>query len=168
MFLLYKEGLRIVITTANLIARDWDQKTQGYRKNHLLFLSPSFSFDFHGKRWLVHIAIYYYCYYYYHYYFIFICSQECLLLNLVWNKFIFNKKKIGSKDCQKNLKKRWMSTHYGHSFLCQVVFTANDNNIVGKAAYIFISVASRYCACGWAFWKLWFHFNALTIPCITH
>ena len=48
MFLLYKEGLRIVITTANLIARDWDQKTQGYRNNHLLFLSLSLSFDFHG------------------------------------------------------------------------------------------------------------------------
>ena len=30
MFLLYKEGLRVVITTANLIAMDWDQKTQGY------------------------------------------------------------------------------------------------------------------------------------------
>ena len=29
MFLLYKEGLRVVITTANLIAMDWDQKTQG-------------------------------------------------------------------------------------------------------------------------------------------
>ena len=38
MFLLYKEGLRIVITTANLIARDWDQKTQGYRNNHLLLI----------------------------------------------------------------------------------------------------------------------------------
>lgn len=36
MFLLYKEGLRIVITTANLIARDWDQKTQG------VWMSPIF------------------------------------------------------------------------------------------------------------------------------
>ena len=30
MLLLYKEGLKVVITTANLIAMDWDQKTQGY------------------------------------------------------------------------------------------------------------------------------------------
>ena len=29
MFLLYKEGLRVVIHTANLIDKDWDQKTQG-------------------------------------------------------------------------------------------------------------------------------------------
>lgn len=36
MFLLYKEGLRIVITTANLIARDWDKKTQG------VWISPLF------------------------------------------------------------------------------------------------------------------------------
>ena len=32
MLLLYKEGLKVVITTANLIAMDWDQKTQGYIK----------------------------------------------------------------------------------------------------------------------------------------
>lgn len=32
MLLLYKEGLKVVITTANLIAMDWDQKTQGYMK----------------------------------------------------------------------------------------------------------------------------------------
>ncbi|XP_020608850.1 tyrosyl-DNA phosphodiesterase 1-like [Orbicella faveolata] len=31
MLLLYKEGIKVVITTANLIAMDWDQKTQGYR-----------------------------------------------------------------------------------------------------------------------------------------
>ena len=30
MFLLYEEGLRIVVHTANLIEKDWDQKTQGY------------------------------------------------------------------------------------------------------------------------------------------
>jgi len=36
MFLLYKEGLRVVITTANLIAMDWDQKTQG------VWMSPIF------------------------------------------------------------------------------------------------------------------------------
>jgi tyrosyl-DNA phosphodiesterase-1 len=29
MLLLYTEGLRVVITTANLIHSDWDQKTQG-------------------------------------------------------------------------------------------------------------------------------------------
>lgn len=36
MFLLYKEGLRVVITTANLISMDWDQKTQG------VWMSPLF------------------------------------------------------------------------------------------------------------------------------
>ena len=30
MLLLYTEGMRVVITTANLIHMDWDQKTQGY------------------------------------------------------------------------------------------------------------------------------------------
>lgn len=29
MFLLYDNGLRVVIHTANLIERDWHQKTQG-------------------------------------------------------------------------------------------------------------------------------------------
>jgi hypothetical protein len=29
MLLLYAEGLRVVITTANLIHADWDKKTQG-------------------------------------------------------------------------------------------------------------------------------------------
>jgi Tyrosyl-DNA phosphodiesterase len=29
MLLLYDEGLRVVIHTANLIEGDWDQKTQG-------------------------------------------------------------------------------------------------------------------------------------------
>ena len=29
MLLLYSTGMRIVITTANLISKDWDQKTQG-------------------------------------------------------------------------------------------------------------------------------------------
>jgi hypothetical protein len=29
MLLLYSEGLRVVIHTANLIEGDWDQKTQG-------------------------------------------------------------------------------------------------------------------------------------------
>ena len=29
MLLLYTEGLRVVITTANLIHADWDKKTQG-------------------------------------------------------------------------------------------------------------------------------------------
>ena len=29
MLLLYKNGLRVVIHTANLIPKDWDQKTQG-------------------------------------------------------------------------------------------------------------------------------------------
>lgn len=37
MFLLYKEGLRVVISTANLIAMDWDQKTQG------VWISPLFT-----------------------------------------------------------------------------------------------------------------------------
>ncbi|RMX36701.1 hypothetical protein pdam_00015830, partial [Pocillopora damicornis] len=36
MLLLYKEGLKVVITTANLIAMDWDQKTQG------VWMSPVF------------------------------------------------------------------------------------------------------------------------------
>ena len=30
MLLLYEEGLRVVIHTANLISADWHQKTQGY------------------------------------------------------------------------------------------------------------------------------------------
>ena len=30
MLLAYKDGLRVVIHTANLIEKDWDQKTQGY------------------------------------------------------------------------------------------------------------------------------------------
>lgn len=30
MFLLYDAGLRVVIHTANLIERDWHQKTQGW------------------------------------------------------------------------------------------------------------------------------------------
>ena len=30
MLLEYREGLRVVIHTANLIHKDWDQKTQGY------------------------------------------------------------------------------------------------------------------------------------------
>ena len=34
MLLLYKEGIKVVITTANLIAMDWDQKTQGYSCYH--------------------------------------------------------------------------------------------------------------------------------------
>ena len=29
MLLYYEEGLRVVIHTANLIKKDWDQKTQG-------------------------------------------------------------------------------------------------------------------------------------------
>lgn len=29
MILMYKDGLRIVIHTSNLILQDWDQKTQG-------------------------------------------------------------------------------------------------------------------------------------------
>ena len=29
MLLAYKEGMRVVIHTANLIQKDWDQKTQG-------------------------------------------------------------------------------------------------------------------------------------------
>lgn len=36
MLLLYKEGIKVVITTANLIAMDWDQKTQG------VWMSPLF------------------------------------------------------------------------------------------------------------------------------
>ena len=35
MFLLYETGLRIVIHTANLISKDWGQKTQGYDQNVL-------------------------------------------------------------------------------------------------------------------------------------
>lgn len=31
MLLAYREGLRVVVHTANLIQKDWDQKTQGYR-----------------------------------------------------------------------------------------------------------------------------------------
>ncbi len=30
MFLRYKSGMRVIVHTANLIAKDWDQKTQGY------------------------------------------------------------------------------------------------------------------------------------------
>ena len=30
MFLLYTNGMRVVIHTANLVAKDWDRKTQGY------------------------------------------------------------------------------------------------------------------------------------------
>ena len=30
MLLAYTEGMRVVIHTANLIPKDWDQKTQGY------------------------------------------------------------------------------------------------------------------------------------------
>ena len=30
MLLQYREGMRVVIHTANLIHKDWDQKTQGY------------------------------------------------------------------------------------------------------------------------------------------
>lgn len=30
MLLLYEDGMRVIIHTANLIAKDWDQKTQGY------------------------------------------------------------------------------------------------------------------------------------------
>lgn len=29
MLLLYKEGMKVVIHTANLVSKDWDQKTQG-------------------------------------------------------------------------------------------------------------------------------------------
>jgi tyrosyl-DNA phosphodiesterase-1 len=29
MFLLYKNGMRVVIHTANLIPGDWEQKTEG-------------------------------------------------------------------------------------------------------------------------------------------
>lgn len=36
MLLLYSDGLRVVITTANLIIQDWDQKTQGYEHLSLL------------------------------------------------------------------------------------------------------------------------------------
>jgi tyrosyl-DNA phosphodiesterase 1 len=41
MFLLYATGLRIVIHTANLIAQDWGQKTEGYFHRHSL----SFKYD---------------------------------------------------------------------------------------------------------------------------
>ncbi len=30
MLLRYESGMRVIIHTANLIAKDWDQKTQGY------------------------------------------------------------------------------------------------------------------------------------------
>ena len=30
MFLFYEEGLRVVITTANLVPCDWAKKTQGF------------------------------------------------------------------------------------------------------------------------------------------
>ena len=30
MLLLYEDGMRVIIHTANLIAKDWDLKTQGY------------------------------------------------------------------------------------------------------------------------------------------
>lgn len=33
MILQYTEGLRVVIHTANLVAKDWDQKTQGYKED---------------------------------------------------------------------------------------------------------------------------------------
>ena len=45
MFLLYKEGLRVVIHTANLIHKDWDQKTQGsaLSSQHILILISLYS-----------------------------------------------------------------------------------------------------------------------------
>lgn len=45
MFLLYKEGLRVVIHTANLIHKDWDQKTQGsvLLSQHILILISLYS-----------------------------------------------------------------------------------------------------------------------------
>ena len=45
MFLLYKEGLRVVIHTANLIHKDWDQKTQGsaLSSQHILMLISLYS-----------------------------------------------------------------------------------------------------------------------------
>ena len=36
MFLLYSNGLRVVIHTSNLIERDWHQKTQGQEYIYLL------------------------------------------------------------------------------------------------------------------------------------
>lgn len=30
MLLLYEDGMRVVIHTANMVEQDWDQKTQGY------------------------------------------------------------------------------------------------------------------------------------------
>ena len=39
MFLLYATGLRIVIHTGNLIAQDWQQKTQGYSHRQVQFHS---------------------------------------------------------------------------------------------------------------------------------
>jgi tyrosyl-DNA phosphodiesterase 1 len=32
MFLLYKNGLKIIIHTSNMIQQDWHQKTQGYNE----------------------------------------------------------------------------------------------------------------------------------------
>ncbi len=34
MLLAYSKGMRVVIHTANLIEKDWDQKTQGYMYIH--------------------------------------------------------------------------------------------------------------------------------------
>lgn len=42
MLLLYKEGIKVVITTANLIAMDWDQKTQGYNWLNVYLYSTLF------------------------------------------------------------------------------------------------------------------------------
>ena len=35
MLLAYREGLRVVIHTANLIHKDWDQKSQGQVNSHI-------------------------------------------------------------------------------------------------------------------------------------
>ena len=40
MLLEYREGLRVVIHTANLIHKDWDQKTQGYVPYSVLGKAP--------------------------------------------------------------------------------------------------------------------------------
>ena len=41
MLLHFKEGLRVVIHTANLIPKDWDQKTQGWVRKGACFYTTT-------------------------------------------------------------------------------------------------------------------------------
>ena len=60
MLLLYTEGIRVVITTANLIHNDWDKKTQGYLSfRHLpLYLLNNFIAQFNFAEIETFLGIY--------------------------------------------------------------------------------------------------------------